>query len=142
VHPSSLRASFDVRTVEGMTRDEVHGALRAALERAGLAERVDIVALDPPADWFPPGPAVTSGRLHAAAREALRLAVAADPPERILGGTTDSSYLTGRGVAALPALGPGTLGVAHRPNESIEVGALEQGIDVLEALVTAYCRSE
>jgi len=48
MHPESMTAIVEVRVIEGMTMAGVHDELRSALARAGLADRVEILAADPP----------------------------------------------------------------------------------------------
>lgn len=52
-----------MRVIEGMTMASVHDELRSALDGAGLADRVEIAAADPPHDWVPPSSATDAGRL-------------------------------------------------------------------------------
>jgi acetylornithine deacetylase/succinyl-diaminopimelate desuccinylase-like protein len=142
MHPESMTAIVEVRVIEGMTMAGVHGELRSALARAGLADRVEIVAADPPHDWVPPSSAVGAGRgadrLTRAAAAAMRAILGAEPSPGVLLGVTDSCWLTEAGIPTLPAFGCGSLAVAHRPNEWIAAGDLGTAIDLTEALVRGY----
>jgi acetylornithine deacetylase/succinyl-diaminopimelate desuccinylase-like protein len=54
---------------------------------------------------------------------------------------TDATHLNAAGIPALPTFGPGSLAVAHRPNEWIAERDLLRAVDLFEALVRAYlCR--
>jgi len=137
-YPSHVRAAFDVRVIEGMTREETLDAIRMVLAAHELSARVDVVPFDQPSDWVPPTPSNIKGRLYEAARAALRGALGAVPPERIFEAATDASYLALTGMNVLPGMGPGTLSVAHQPNESIERSDIERGVQVLDLLIRRY----
>ena len=126
------------RVIEGMTMAGVHGELRSAMARAGLADRAEITAADPPHDWVPPSSAAGAGRLTRAAAAAMRAILGAEPRLGVLLGVTDSCWLTEAGIPTLPAFGCGSLAVAHRPNEWIPAGDLGTAIDLTEALVQGY----
>lgn len=138
MHPETLAATVEVRVIEGMTMAEVHAAIRRVLAQAGLAGRVDVVAAASPLDWVPPSPAVRDGRLLAAATAAWRSVLGREPASGVLLGVTDSSWLSLAGIPTLPALGCGSLAVAHQPNEWIEEADLAVAIDLAEALARAY----
>ena len=53
---------------------------------------------------------------------------------------TDSTHLNAAGIPALPAFGPGSLAVAHRPNESIAEADLIRSVDLFESLIRAYMK--
>jgi succinyl-diaminopimelate desuccinylase len=137
-HPAELRAAIDVRTIEGMSRDGVRVELESRLAEAGLEGRVTLEAAAPPLDWFPPGETVEDGRLLAAAQGACADVLGYVPERAVLPAGTDSAHLNAAGIPALPAFGPGSLGVAHRPNESIALADAERAVALFEALVRRY----
>jgi acetylornithine deacetylase/succinyl-diaminopimelate desuccinylase-like protein len=138
MHPESMTAIVEVRVIEGMTMAGVHDELRSALAGAGLADRVEIAAADPPHDWVPPSSAAGASRLTGAAGAAMRSVLGAESRPGVLLGVTDSCWLTEAGIPTLPAFGCGSLAVAHRPNEWIPAGDLATAIDLTEALVRGY----
>ena len=138
MHPETLSATVEVRVIEGMTMADVHAALRGVLDEAGLADRVDVVPAASPLDWVPPSPAVRDNRLLHAAATAWRTVLGREPAAGVLLGVTDSSWLSQAGIPTLPALGCGSLAVAHQPNERIRESDLQVAIDLTEALVRAY----
>jgi acetylornithine deacetylase/succinyl-diaminopimelate desuccinylase-like protein len=91
-----------------------------------------------PLDWVPPSPAVQDPRLLAAATAAWRSVLRREPSAGVLLGVTDSSWLSLAGIPTLPALGCGSLAVAHQPNEWIDAADLAVAIDLTEALARAY----
>lgn len=139
-HPAELRATIEVRTIAGQTRDGVLGALRGALADAGLGERVAVEPAAPPQDWIPGGDDVTDARLLAAARAGWRAATGEEPRPAVLPATTDSAYLQAIGIPSLPTFGPGSLAVAHQPNEWLRADDLARAVDAIETLARTYLR--
>ena len=138
-HPESLRAAIEVRTLEGMTEDLVLSELRRVISATGLAGRVTIEPATPPLNWFDAGSKVRDARLLAAARTAWQEALGQPPPApTVLPAGTDAAHLSAAGIAALPALGPGSLAAAHGPNESIARRDLPRAVDLFEALIRHY----
>ena len=137
-HPESLKATIEVRTIEGMTPEMVLERLRLVVMDAGLADRVSIDLWPPPHDWFPPGNTVRDGRLLSAARHAWRDVLGAEPTLGVLPASTDSSVIGELGIPVLPALGPGSLAVAHQPNESLAIPDLALGVNLLEMTIRNY----
>ena len=141
-HPESLRATIEVRTIEGMTEAVVLEELRGTIASAGLSDRVSIMPAESPFNWFPPGDTVQEGRLLTAATKSWRETLGTSPELGIFGAATDSAHVTGLGIPALPAFGPGSLGGAHRPNESIPARDLPQAVDLFESLIRNYVRGD
>ncbi len=142
-HPEVLRCAIDVRTIEGMSEQLVIGELRQVIDRAGLADRVTIGPAAPPSSWFDPGVTVSDERLLAAARSAWKQVLGRTAPApSVMTAGTDSTYLNLAGIQALPAFGPGSLAVAHQPNESIAKRDVLVAIDLFEALIRAYMAHE
>jgi acetylornithine deacetylase/succinyl-diaminopimelate desuccinylase-like protein len=140
-HPEALYAIVDVRTIEGMTEEQVLEELRAVVTRAGL-ERAVTIEPAPSVSWVPPGKIVTDSRLLDSAHAAWREIFGSEPCERVFPAGTDSSYVDALGIPALPAFGPGTLAVAHRPNESLSAADLPRAIDLFKSLFRNYLSDE
>jgi acetylornithine deacetylase/succinyl-diaminopimelate desuccinylase-like protein len=138
MHPETMTAIVEVRVIEGMTMTGVHEELRGALRRAGLADRVEVAAAEPPLDWVPPSSAAGAGALIGAAAGACRTVLGQEPPLGVLLGVTDSCWLTQAGIPTLPAFGCGSLAVAHQPNEWIRAADFATAVDLTEALVRGY----
>jgi succinyl-diaminopimelate desuccinylase len=138
MHPESMTATVEVRTIEGMTMGQVHGEVRRALHDRGLGDRVDVIAAESPLDWYPPGPDVRDRRLIDAATTAWRSVLGREPILGVLPGATDSCWFGHIGIPTLPAFGCGSLAVAHQPNESVKAEDLDKAVDLLEALIRQY----
>lgn len=138
MHPETVTATVEIRVIEGMTKAGVLAEVHRVIGQAGLADRVDVVAADSPLDWVPPSPAVRDRRLLAAASQAWRSVLGAEPATGVLLGVTDSCWLSLAGIPTLPAFGCGSLAVAHQPNEWIEAADLVRAVDLTEALARAY----
>ncbi len=139
-HPESLRACLEVRVIEGMTEDLVIGRLRDVIVKAGLSDRVTIEPAAPPLNWISPGEQVRDKRLLDAAKFAWRKVLGREPILAVMTAGTDSSHANAAGIPALPAFGPGSLGVAHKPNEALPEEDLGLAIDLFESFIRAYHR--
>jgi succinyl-diaminopimelate desuccinylase len=139
-HPESLRAAIEVRTLEGMSEELVLAELRRTIDEAGLRDRVSIMPAEPPLNWFGPGRSARDEPLLAAARAAWTEVIGPPPPPSVMTAGTDSTHLNAVGIDALPAFGPGSLAVAHRPDESIAADDLPRAVDLFEALIRNYHR--
>ena len=133
VCPGEAEFGVDVRTLPGMTLAGLQDDVQAFLDvlRAEDPE-LEVEALwDPANAWFPPSSVDPHHRLVAAARAAAS-AILNDPiPDGLFPGGTEGAIWATRGMPVLPALGPGRLSDAHRPNESV-------GIDEVLAAARIY----
>jgi len=136
-HPAQLRATVEVRTLPGQTPDGVRSALEQVLAAAGLAERTTLVPASP-TSWIPAGETVADQPLLDAARAAWREVHGLEPRTAVLPAGTDSSHVDALGIPALPAFGPGSLAVAHRPDENLGASEVSTAIDLFEAVVRRY----
>ena len=136
-HPAQLEAIVEVRTIAGMTREGVLGALRDVIAGSGLSDRVRVEPV-PGMSWIPAGETVEDPALLGAARGAWEAVLGEVPREAVLPAGTDSSHVDALGIPALPAFGPGSLGVAHRPNEWVPEGDVNRAVDLFEVVARRY----
>jgi acetylornithine deacetylase/succinyl-diaminopimelate desuccinylase len=134
-YPETLRATIDVRAIEGMQEPAVRAELEKVLEVHDLAGRVKIVPARPPVAI---GETMRDPALLESALLAWRQTLGTNPELAVLPAGTDSAHLNSVGIPALPTFGPGTLAVAHQPNESLPVDDLYRAIDLFEALIRNY----
>lgn len=138
-HPPDLRAVIEVRTLPGQTQQSVIDALTAVLHEAGIADRAHLERTSG-TDWIPAGETVTDPHLLGAARAAWADVLGSQPTLSVLPAGTDSSHVDAIGIPALPAFGPGSLAVAHQPNESLGLEEIETAVDLFEAVIRHYLR--
>jgi succinyl-diaminopimelate desuccinylase len=131
-HPDRLCALIDVRTHEGMTESLVLDRLRACLRPLGDRVSLDLIT------ETPPGRACVDAGLLQAASTAWKGVIGTQPRHAVLRAGTDGAYLSEAGIPTLPAFGPGSLGVAHAPNEFVPVRDLDIACDLYGALLDAY----
>ena len=121
IYPGQAEFGIDVRTVPGMTA----GGLRADFE-AFLAtlrgEDPDLdVSIDavPELEWFPPSAVDVGHPLVAAARQAGAAVLGREIVLGTMPAFTDGTHWHLAGIPCIPAFGPGSLLLAHQPNESV-----------------------
>jgi acetylornithine deacetylase len=131
-HPEELRAVVEVRTHEGMTADLVLDRLRTCLRRLGDRVSLELVAATPP------GRVCRDATLLGAASAAWASVIGSTPGQAVLRAGTDGAYLSEAGIPTLPAFGPGSLGVAHTPNEFVPAEDLRIACELYEALLDGY----
>jgi acetylornithine deacetylase/succinyl-diaminopimelate desuccinylase-like protein len=139
-HPESLKACLEIRVIEGMTEELVLERLREVIAGAGLSDRVTIDPAVPPQNWISPGEEVRDKRLLDAAKFAWKKVLGREPGLAVMSAGTDSTHANAAGIPALPAFGPGSLGVAHQPNESLPEEDIGIAIDMFETFIRAYHR--
>lgn len=128
VYPGEASFGIDVRTVPGMTLESLRADLDAFLD--GL--RRDDPALDltveqpPELAWIEPCAIEPSHPLAVAAQRAAADVLGRDVPFGIFPGGTDGSIWAAAGMPTIPALGPGLLTLAHRPDEYVAVEEILQ----------------
>ena len=137
-HPSTLKACIEVRVIEGMTEQLVLDRLRRVVSASGLGARVTIEPADAPLNWISPGTEAKDLRLLEAAKTAWREVVGSEPVLGVMTGGTDATNTNAAGIPTLPAFGPGSLGVAHQPNESLPPEDLSIAINLFEMFVRQY----
>lgn len=136
-HPPELRATIEVRVITGMTEEGVVARFNEVLGDAGLSDRAWVEPVEG-TSWISPGEIVTDEALLTAAKGAWRSVHGVEPTLGVMPAGTDSSIVDALGIPSLPAFGPGTLGVAHRPNESMPRSDLETATAMLERLARNY----
>jgi acetylornithine deacetylase len=118
-------ASFgtDVRTLPGMTFEELRADLEGFLESARREDPELDAELEwlPEMAWFPPCSIESSHPLVTATRSSAEEVLQRQVPLGLMPAFTDGSRWAAAGIACIPAFGPGSLALAHRPNEYVAV---------------------
>ena len=123
VYPGHAEFGIDVRTVPGMTLAGLHADLTAFLERLLVDDPELDASVEPVPDlaWHAPSSIDPTHALVVAASSAARDVLGREVPLGTMPAFTDGSHWNQAGMACIPAFGPGTLLVAHRPNEFVVV---------------------
>jgi acetylornithine deacetylase/succinyl-diaminopimelate desuccinylase-like protein len=139
VVPDSCDLLLDRRLVPGEAEDEALAAIRALLAQAARESiEADIVELRPTTG----GAAETAGShpvVRAAVAAASRHGVA-DPTPIGFGGACDFVHFRNAGAEGC-VLGPGDLGVAHKPNEFVPRAELEAAALIYRDIAAAMLRA-
>lgn len=123
VYPGTAEFACDLRTLPGMSRDQVAADIEAFL--------ADARAKDPDLDaelvlevWVPPSEIGSDHPVVVALQAASRRVLGEAPPLGGFPGATDAPHfqLTA-GIPTVAAFGPGLLPRAHSPNERLDAGA-------------------
>jgi acetylornithine deacetylase/succinyl-diaminopimelate desuccinylase-like protein len=123
IYPGDAEFGIDVRTVPGMTHAGLHADLSAFVQKLRDEDSeldVSIVTV-PELEWFPPSSIDPMHPLVAAAQGAASEVLGREVPLGTMPAFTDGTHWQLAGMACIPALGPGSLMVAHRPNEFVAV---------------------
>jgi len=140
IYPGEASFGVDVRTVPGMTLEELQADVASFLDRL----RAEDPELDVTAEWredlpWFPGCAIDPGHpLVAAAQGAARDVLGREVPPGVMPAFTDGTHWSLAGIPCIPALGPGLLTLAHRPNEWVAVPEILEAARIYALLVLRY----
>ena len=142
VYPGEAEFACDIRTLPGMSGEQIQADVEAFLERA----RADDPELDaelvfeayiPATEIGPDEPVVRA--VQSAAADVLD----EQPELAAFPGATDAAYVQGAaGIPSVAAFGPGYLPRAHSPNESVPVRSIGQAARMYALAAWRYIGSE
>jgi acetylornithine deacetylase len=138
VYPGEAELACDIRTLPGMTQEQLEIDLLAFLDRARTEEpeldaELLFDAFVPATELSPEEPIVST--LQAAAESVL----GHRPPLAAFPGATDAPHLQlTAGIPTVAAFGPGFLPRAHSPNESVPVRAIQQAARIYALAARRY----
>jgi acetylornithine deacetylase len=138
VYPGEAEFACDLRTVPGMTREEVEEDLRAFLRDA--ADDDPALEAELELELFVPATEIDSRHaLVAALQEASGEVLGERRPPGVFPGATDASHLQlTAGIPTVAAFGPGFLPRAHAPNESAPVEGIVQAAEIYALAAQRY----
>lgn len=141
VLPASAEFACDLRTLPGMTEDDVRDALERWLQkrRAALPD-LDVAAeFEPELPWLPPSEIAADHPLVSAVQSAATEVLGAAPPLTVFPGGTDAPWFDRAGIPTIPSFGPGVLTCCHGPNEYIAVESVHQAARMYALTAARYC---
>jgi acetylornithine deacetylase len=140
VYPGEAEAGVDVRTVPGMTLQALEADVGLVLERLRREDpELEVEAeWEPELTWFPPSAIDESHPLVLAARGASRDVLGRDVPIGTMPAFTDGTNWALGGIVGIPALGPGLLPLAHRPNEYVAVREIVEAARIYALTALRY----
>jgi len=140
IYPGHAEFGIDVRTVPGMTHPELQADLAGFLEVLSREDPELDVAVEPVPElaWFQPSHIDLGHPLVAAAQSAARDVLGRDVPLGTMPAFTDGTHWHLAGSACIPAFGPGTLLVAHRPNEYVTVSEVVEAARIYALTAMRY----
>ncbi|BDI22602.1 M20 family metallopeptidase [Herbiconiux sp. L3-i23] len=143
VLPQEMTATVEVRTIPGMTDEQLLADLRAAVAPRAAATGADVaVEFDnAPHHWIEGTRVRAADPLVASIQRVTENVFGASLPLTVFPGTTDTSWFAPNGIPSLPALGPGLISRAHGADEWVSVDAVRRSVDLYRALITDFCAS-
>jgi len=142
VCPGVAEFQSDIRTLPGMTRDQLEADVQRCLDSFRQQNPSAQIAFEfekPPLDWFPPTEVppdhpLIEVLLHAAdAVLGFRPQISAFP-----GGSDAKNFQAVAGIPTIPSFGPGWLPLAHGPNECVGVDAIVQAARIYALTAARY----
>jgi acetylornithine deacetylase/succinyl-diaminopimelate desuccinylase-like protein len=140
VYPGEAEFGVDVRTVPGMTLEALQEQIGSFLARLRQEDReLDVEAeWEPKLTWLPPSSIDEAHPLVVAAREAAHVVLGRELPAGIMPAFTDGTNWSLAGIACIPALGPGLLPLAHRPDEYVTVREIVEAARIYALTALRY----
>jgi acetylornithine deacetylase/succinyl-diaminopimelate desuccinylase-like protein len=146
INPGVAEFGVDVRTVPGMTRDDVARGFDEALARIRRSRpeiEVDWRFHDAPWDWIAPTYVAPDSAIMRAAAAAATDILGTAPPPSLYPATTDASaFATVAGIPTIAALGPGCIGRAHRADEYVSIKSVIDAARLYVRLALRYLEEE
>jgi acetylornithine deacetylase/succinyl-diaminopimelate desuccinylase-like protein len=140
VYPGEAECGVDVRTVPGMTLEALQAEVERLLERLREEDPELDVAAEwiPDLAWFPPSAIDPNHPLVAAAESAAHDVLGRELPRGVMPAFTDGTNWSEAGIPSIPALGPGLLPLAHRPNEYVTVSEIAEAARIYALTALRY----
>lgn len=142
VCPGIAEFEADIRTLPGMTREQIQSDLERCLDSMRRDDpnlKVELEFEEPPLGWIPatevPADHPFVGALLFAGEQVLgwRPKLSAFP-----GGTDAAKFQVIAGIPTIPSFGPGWLRLAHGPNECVGVEAIVQAAKMYALAAEGY----
>lgn len=141
VVPGRAEFSCDLRTVPGMTKEEVAEGIESWLAacRAADPDLEVTYAFEPSLDWIPWSELDATHPLVAATQRAAADVLGEAPALQVFPGGTDAPWYSQVGIPTLPSFGPGVLTCAHGPNEFVSQESVRQAAKMYARIAADFC---
>jgi acetylornithine deacetylase/succinyl-diaminopimelate desuccinylase-like protein len=128
VYPGHAQFGIDIRTVPGMTASGLAADFAFFLEEMRSEDPDLDVSAEPVPElgWFPPSAIDPGHPLVTAASSAAGSVLGREVPLGVMPAFTDGTHWHLAGIPCIPAFGPGSLLLAHQPNEYVTVEEIVQ----------------
>jgi acetylornithine deacetylase len=143
VVPGSASFGCDLRTLPGMTFQEVKDALERwirALQDADPSVKVSL-EFEPNREWIAPAEIDANHDLVRAVKGAAADVLGTSPDMSIFPGATDAPWFEAAGIPTLASFGPGILTHCHGPNEFVSLDSILAAARIYARTVATYCRT-
>ncbi len=144
VCPGVAQCQCDIRTLPGMTREQLRSDIESCLDamrRADPRLRIEFEFQPPPLDWLPPSEFDADHPLVGALVDSCEHVVGRRPKlSAFPGGTDAANYHARAGIPTISSFGPGWLPLAHGPNECVGTRAIVQAAKIYASSAQAYLR--
>lgn len=138
VNPGAAEFACDLRTLPGMTREDVEADIRGFLEQA-MRDQPDLQAELIVEAWVPATEIGPEEPIVGVLQDAAELVLGHRPRLDVFPGATDAAHIqTCAGIPTVAAFGPGLLPVAHSPNESLAVASVQQAAEIYALAAAGY----
>ncbi len=142
VCPGVAEFQADIRTLPGMTRDQLQGDLEKCLDSIRHDDpelQIELEFEQPPLDWIPPTEVSADHPLVAALLAASEQILGWRPKlSAFPGGTDAAKFQALAGIPTIPSFGPGWLRLAHGPNECVGTEAIVQAAKMYALAAQTY----
>lgn len=136
VVPDTCHLTVDFRTLPGMSHDELIADFKGIFQKLqqtypDFHGTIDIIGNRPPVETSPSHPFVTL------CQEAVQEATGNRPAPTGFSGYTDAAAFVHTGLPII-ICGPGSLSLAHQPNEYAVIANIEQAVQIYKAIIKKY----
>jgi len=144
VCPGLAEFQSDIRTLPGMTRQQLEADLEKCLDtirRDNPQLRLELEFEPLPLGWIAPTEVAADHPLVPALLEAAEQVLGWRPAlSAFPGGTDAAKFQALAGIPTIPSFGPGWLNLAHGPNECVGIEAIVQAAKVYALAAQRYLR--
>lgn len=142
VNPGEAEFDTDVRTIPGMSEEQLRADVQALLDQLrgeDPCREYEVVWAPPPLNWIPPVEIRADHPLVTAVRAAAFEVLGRELPFTAYPASTDAAHFAvSRGIPTLPAFGPGLIRVAHAPNEFVRVQSIGEAAEIYALAAIRY----